>query len=65
MTEKFDIGIIGAGPGGYSAAIRASQRGKSVVLFEKDCAVFAPGVSVCDQVIFSAVPAFSGFRVIL
>ena len=38
MTEKFDIGIIGAGPGGYSAAIRASQRGKSVVLFEKDCA---------------------------
>lgn len=37
MSEKYDIGIIGAGPGGYSAAIRASQRGKSVVLFEKDC----------------------------
>lgn len=32
----FDIGIIGAGPGGYSAAIRASQLGLKVVLFEKD-----------------------------
>lgn len=31
----FDIGIIGAGPAGYAAAIRASQRGLSVVLFEK------------------------------
>ena len=31
----FDLGIIGAGPAGYSAAIRASQRGLSVVLFEK------------------------------
>ena len=37
MTENFDIGIIGAGPGGYSAAIRAAQRGKRVVMFEKDC----------------------------
>lgn len=34
--EKFDYGIIGAGPGGYTAAISAAQRGKSVVLFEKD-----------------------------
>ncbi len=32
----FDIGIIGAGPGGYSAAIRAAQKGLSVVLFEKE-----------------------------
>lgn len=32
----FDIGIIGAGPAGYTAAIRASQMGLSVVLFEKD-----------------------------
>ena len=32
----FDIGIIGSGPAGYVAAIRASQRGLSVVLFEKD-----------------------------
>ena len=32
----FDIGIIGAGPAGYSAAIRASQLGLKVVLFEKE-----------------------------
>lgn len=33
---KKDFGIIGAGPAGYTAAIRASQLGKSVVLFEKE-----------------------------
>ncbi len=32
----FDIGIIGSGPAGYVAAIRASQKGLSVVLFEKN-----------------------------
>ena len=32
----FDLGIIGSGPAGYTAAIRASQYGLSVVLFEKD-----------------------------
>ncbi|MEO0092217.1 MAG: dihydrolipoyl dehydrogenase [candidate division WOR-3 bacterium] len=31
-----DILIIGAGPGGYVSAIRASQLGKSVLLVEKD-----------------------------
>ena len=38
MTDKkkFDLAIIGAGPGGYSAAIRAAQLGKSVALIEKD-----------------------------
>lgn len=33
---KYDFGIIGAGPAGYTAAIRASQLGKTVVLFEKE-----------------------------
>ncbi|MHC1785510.1 MAG: dihydrolipoyl dehydrogenase [Christensenellales bacterium] len=32
----YDLIIIGAGPGGYEAAIRASQNGMSVLLFEKD-----------------------------
>ncbi|MBT3272056.1 MAG: FAD-dependent oxidoreductase, partial [Spirochaetales bacterium] len=36
MSEKFDIAIIGAGPGGYVAAIRAAQLGKKVALIEKD-----------------------------
>lgn len=34
--KKFAFGIIGAGPAGYTAAIRASQLGKSVVIFEKE-----------------------------
>ncbi len=32
----FDIAIIGGGPGGYVAAIRAAQLGKNVVLIEKE-----------------------------
>jgi len=34
--EKFDVGIIGGGPGGYVAAIRAAQLGARVALVEKD-----------------------------
>jgi len=30
------IGIIGAGPGGYLAAIRAAQLGAEVFLFEQE-----------------------------
>ena len=33
--SDFDIGIIGAGPGGYVAAIRASQLGARVCLIER------------------------------
>jgi dihydrolipoamide dehydrogenase len=36
MTMKKDIAIIGAGPGGYVAALRGAQLRKSVVLFEED-----------------------------
>lgn len=32
---KYDIAIIGAGPGGYVAAIRAAQLGKKVCIIEK------------------------------
>ena len=34
--EKYDIGIIGGGPAGYTAAFQARKQGLSVVLFEKD-----------------------------
>jgi dihydrolipoamide dehydrogenase len=34
--EKFDLIVIGAGPGGYPAAIKASQMGKSVALIERE-----------------------------
>lgn len=32
---KYDIAVIGAGPGGYTAAAKAGRLGRSVVLFEK------------------------------
>lgn len=34
--EYFDVAIIGAGPGGYVAAIKAAQKGKKVALIEKE-----------------------------
>ncbi|NQD93885.1 dihydrolipoyl dehydrogenase [Pseudomonas sp. CrR25] len=42
MAEQFDIVVIGAGPGGYVAGIRAAQLGLKACVIEKD----APG-GVC------------------
>jgi dihydrolipoamide dehydrogenase len=36
--EKFDVTVIGAGPGGYPAAIRAAQLGARVAIVEKELA---------------------------
>jgi len=36
MDHKKDIAIIGGGPGGYLAALRAPQLGRKAVLFEED-----------------------------
>lgn len=35
MSEKYDVVVIGAGPGGYPAAIRAAQLGKRVAIIER------------------------------
>jgi dihydrolipoamide dehydrogenase len=35
MTQTFDVVVLGAGPGGYVAAIRAAQLGKKVAIIEK------------------------------
>lgn len=35
MANKYDLIVIGSGPGGYVAAIRASQLGKKVAVVEK------------------------------
>lgn len=35
-TEKYDVVIIGSGPGGYVAAIRAAQLGLKTAIVEKD-----------------------------
>ncbi len=34
LNQYFDVAILGGGPGGYPAAIRAAQLGQSVVLIE-------------------------------
>ncbi|MCP3658938.1 MAG: dihydrolipoyl dehydrogenase [Bacteroidetes bacterium] len=36
MTNQFDLIVIGSGPGGYVAAIRASQLGMKVAVIEKE-----------------------------
>ena len=33
---KYSVAVIGGGPAGYVAAIRAAQLGGAVILFEKD-----------------------------
>jgi dihydrolipoamide dehydrogenase len=35
MAHHFDVVVLGAGPGGYVAAIRAAQLGKSVAIIEE------------------------------
>ena len=35
-TQQFDVCIIGSGPGGYPAAIKAAQSGASVAMIEKE-----------------------------
>src|SRR5690625_2064826 len=34
MSQHFDVVVLGAGPGGYTAAVRAAQLGKSVAVIE-------------------------------
>ena len=35
--DSYDVIVIGAGPGGYVAAIRAAHRGAKVALIEREC----------------------------
>ena len=36
MTDSFDIAVIGGGPGGYVAAIRAAQLGMKTAVIERE-----------------------------
>ena len=36
MEQKFDLIVIGAGPGGYVAAIKAAKAGLQVAVVEED-----------------------------
>ena len=42
MAEKFDLVVIGSGPGGYVAAIRAGQLGLRTAIVEKDTRLVVP-----------------------
>ena len=35
-SEHYDVVIIGAGPGGYTVALRSAELGKSVLVVERD-----------------------------
>ena len=37
MSQKFDVIVIGAGPGGYVAAIKAAQLGMKTACIENGC----------------------------
>src|SRR6187549_2122227 len=39
MADAFDVAVIGGGPGGYVAAIRAAQLGFKVACIEKEPAL--------------------------
>ena len=36
MAERFDVVVIGAGPGGFRAARRCAQRGATVAVIERE-----------------------------
>ncbi|HKK48450.1 MAG TPA: FAD-dependent oxidoreductase, partial [Alkalispirochaeta sp.] len=36
MSDSYDVAVVGAGPGGYVAAIRAAQYGLKTVIFERE-----------------------------
>src|ERR1700737_832091 len=36
MADSFDVAVVGGGPGGYVAAIRAAQLGAKTAIIEKD-----------------------------
>ena len=45
MAEQYDVVVIGAGPGGYTAAMKAAQFGLKTVVIEKE----RLGGNLCQQ----------------
>ena len=61
MEDRFDIGVVGGGPAGLSAAYAAAQAGAKVILFEKDESIAhnirTSGVSWIDSMESLGVPS--------
>ena len=45
MTKEFDVAVIGGGPGGYTAAIRAAQKGLKTVCIDSGDSIGGTGVN--------------------
>ena len=57
--DAFDVVIIGSGPGGYVAAIRAGQLGLKTALVEKDKALTGAANAIasgCRSPVSSRMP---------
>ena len=46
MANNYDLIVLGSGPGGYVAAIRASQLGMKTAIVERENLAFASLVSI-------------------
>ena len=54
MAETFDVTIIGSGPGGYVAAIRAAQLGMKVAVVEKWHRGHLPNIGCISKALLQA-----------
>src|SRR5205823_1248805 len=73
MAERYDVVVIGAGPGGYVAAIRAAQLGMRAACVDSRAAaggtclnigcIPLPGITIGEQRIVSSTGALALDRV--
>ena len=47
-AKSFDVVVVGSGPGGYVAAIRAAQLGLSTCVVEREHLGVGRGLCHCD-----------------
>ncbi|MEE9198216.1 MAG: Si-specific NAD(P)(+) transhydrogenase [Dehalococcoidia bacterium] len=65
MADKYDVLVIGSGPGGHGAAIQAAKLGKRVAIIERRAAIGGTSVNVGtipSKTLREAVLYLTGFR---
>ncbi|MGA9175569.1 MAG: FAD-dependent oxidoreductase, partial [Thermoactinomyces sp.] len=64
LAQEVDVLVIGAGPGGYVAAIRAAQLGRSVAIVDKGNlgGVCLNRGCIPSKAIISAAERFTGIK---